>query len=139
MSKKKALELGIDVLQPENLKDAEFIEKLKTYNPDIIAVVAFRILPKEVYTLPKLGCFNIHASLLPKYRGAAPINWAIINGEKITGLTSFLIQEKSRYRQHSAAKNYPDTRWCNCGRSSRYYGSTSSRSRLRYLRASIER
>jgi len=92
--KKRALELGIEVLQPESLKDQDFIEKLKYLNPDIIVVVAFRILPKEVYTLPKLGCFNVHASLLPKYRGAAPINWAIINGESITGLTSFLIQDK---------------------------------------------
>lgn len=92
--KKTALELGLQVLQPENLKDSEFIETLKSINPDIIVVVAFRILPREVFTIPRLGCFNIHASLLPKYRGAAPINWAIINGEKITGLTSFLIQEK---------------------------------------------
>lgn len=92
--KKRALELGIKVLQPDNLKDQGFLDELKSLNPDIIVVVAFRILPKEVYTLPKLGCFNIHASLLPKYRGAAPINWAIINGDSLTGLTSFLIQEK---------------------------------------------
>lgn len=92
--KKRALELGLNVLQPENLKDESFIETLKIIDPDIIVVIAFRILPKEVYTIPKLGCFNVHASLLPKYRGAAPINWAIINGEKITGLTTFLIQEK---------------------------------------------
>lgn len=92
--KKTALELAIPILQPEKLKDPDFVSKLKEYNPDIIVVLAFRILPKEVFTLARLGTFNIHASLLPKYRGAAPINWAIINGEKTTGLTAFLINEK---------------------------------------------
>ncbi|MBM2814673.1 MAG: Methionyl-tRNA formyltransferase [Ignavibacteria bacterium] len=90
----RAIELGLPVLQPENLKDESFISELSSYNPDIIVVVAFRILPVAVYSLAKLGTFNIHASLLPKYRGAAPINWAIINGEKETGMTSFLLQEK---------------------------------------------
>lgn len=92
--KQKALELNIPILQPEKLKDEIFIDQLKSYNPDIIVVVAFRILPKEVFTIPKIATFNIHASLLPKYRGAAPINHAIINGEKITGLTTFIIKEK---------------------------------------------
>jgi len=90
----KALELGIPILQPDSLKSEEFLCQLDELSPDIIVVVAFRILPKEVYTKPKIGCFNIHGSLLPKYRGAAPINHAIIEGEKITGLTSFLLQEK---------------------------------------------
>jgi len=92
--KQKALELNIPILQPEKLKDEIFIDQLKSYNPDVIVVVAFRILPKEVFTIPKIATFNIHASLLPKYRGAAPINHAIINGEKISGLTTFIIKEK---------------------------------------------
>lgn len=90
----KAEELNIPILQPEKLKDEEFINQIKEINPDIICVVAFRILPRDVFIIPKLGTFNIHGSLLPKFRGAAPINWAIINGEKVTGLTSFLIQDK---------------------------------------------
>ncbi|MFP4368276.1 MAG: methionyl-tRNA formyltransferase [Candidatus Kapaibacterium sp.] len=92
--KQKAVELGLEVLQPEKLKDPEFVERLREIAPDIICVIAFRILPKEVYTIPALGSFNVHGSLLPAYRGAAPINWAIINGEKKTGLTSFLLKEK---------------------------------------------
>ncbi|MCX7736418.1 MAG: methionyl-tRNA formyltransferase [Candidatus Kapabacteria bacterium] len=92
--KQKAVELGIPISQPESLKSEEFIKILSDIKPDIIVVLAFRILPEEVYTLSKLGTFNIHASLLPAYRGAAPINWAIINGEKKTGLTSFLLEKK---------------------------------------------
>ncbi len=92
--KQKAIELGIPISQPESLKSEEFIETIKEVNPDIIVVLAFRILPEEVYNIPKKGSFNIHASLLPAYRGAAPINWAIINGEKKTGLTSFLLERK---------------------------------------------
>jgi methionyl-tRNA formyltransferase len=92
--KKAAQNLNLPILQPESLKDETFVEHLKTFEPDIIIVVAFRILPPIVYNLAKLGAFNIHASLLPRYRGAAPINWAIINGEKVTGLTSFLLQEE---------------------------------------------
>jgi methionyl-tRNA formyltransferase len=89
-----ALEHNLSVIQPESLKDENFIGWLKSLNPDLIIVVAFRILPREVFTIPKLGSFNLHASLLPKYRGAAPINWAIINGEKETGVTTFFLQEK---------------------------------------------
>lgn len=92
--KEKAVELGLPVLQPEKLKDIDFIEKLKSYNPDIICVIAFRILPEEVFDLPKIASFNIHGSLLPKYRGAAPINRAIMNGEEKSGLTSFILQKK---------------------------------------------
>ena len=92
--KKMALELNLPVLQPEKLKDPEFIEKLRSFEPDIICVLAFRILPEEVFKLAKIASFNIHASLLPAYRGAAPINWAIINGEKETGLTSFILEKK---------------------------------------------
>ena len=92
--KEKALELGIEVLQPAKLKDVDFLDKIREIEPDIIVVIAFRILPKELYSIPKLCSFNIHGSLLPKYRGAAPINWAIITGENQSGLTSFILQEK---------------------------------------------
>lgn len=92
--KEFALNKDIPLLQPEHLKDPQFVGRLAALQPDLIVVVAFRILPPEVFTLPKFGSFNLHASLLPKYRGAAPINWAIINGEKETGVTSFFLQEK---------------------------------------------
>jgi methionyl-tRNA formyltransferase len=92
--KQRAVDLGLPVLQPEKLKDESFRDELASYKPDIIVVVAFRILPPVIFNLASTGTFNIHASLLPKYRGAAPINWAIIKGEKKTGLTTFLIEEK---------------------------------------------
>ncbi len=84
----------IPVLQPTNLKDDQFVSELKALAPDVQVVVAFRMLPKKVWALPTLGTFNLHASLLPQYRGSAPINWAIINGERETGVTTFLIDEK---------------------------------------------
>src|SRR3990172_7435058 len=83
--KRFAIDRGLEVLQPGSLKDSAFLARLAALNPDLIVVVAFRVLPKEVFSMPRLGTFNLHASLLPKYRGAAPINWAIINGEKETG------------------------------------------------------
>ncbi len=89
-----AEENGLKVFQPEKLKDPEFIQSIKDLKPDIQVIVAFRMLPELVWSLPKSGTFNLHASLLPQYRGAAPINWAIINGEKATGLTTFFIDEK---------------------------------------------
>lgn len=89
-----ALNNGLRVIQPESLKDEKFIETIKNISPDLIVVVAFRILPREVFMIPLLGTINVHASLLPKYRGAAPINWAIINGETETGITTFFITEK---------------------------------------------
>ncbi len=89
-----AISQDIPVLQPVKMKDPEFLEALKALNPDLQVVVAFRMLPKEVWQLPPLGTFNLHASLLPQYRGAAPINWAVINGEKETGVTTFLIDEE---------------------------------------------
>jgi methionyl-tRNA formyltransferase len=92
--KSYALEHNLPVLQPEKLKNETFIQQLKSLNPDVIVVVAFRILPREVFAIPRLGSFNLHASLLPKYRGAAPINWAIIKGEKETGVTTFFLEEK---------------------------------------------
>ncbi len=92
--KEFALEHSIKVLQPESLKDENFIATLKELNAELFIVVAFRILPKEIFTMPKYGSFNLHGSLLPKYRGAAPIQWALINGEKITGVTTFALAEK---------------------------------------------
>jgi methionyl-tRNA formyltransferase len=89
-----AEQMGIPVLQPVKLKDEAFVEALKALAPDVQIVVAFRMLPEVVWRLPRLGTFNLHASLLPNYRGAAPINWAIINGEKETGVTTFFIDEK---------------------------------------------
>jgi len=89
-----ALENNIKVFQPINLKDENFINELKSLNADIFIVVAFRILPPEVFNIPEFGSFNLHASLLPKYRGAAPIQWALINGEKETGVTTFKLEEK---------------------------------------------
>ena len=85
---------GIPVLQPVKLKDEDFLNQLRALKPDLQIVVAFRMLPEVVWRLPKYGTFNLHASLLPNYRGAAPINWAIINGEKQTGVTTFFIDEK---------------------------------------------
>ncbi len=84
----------IDVLQPEKLRDEVFIETLKKYNADLFVVVAFRMLPEMVWSIPPKGTINLHGSLLPNYRGAAPINWAIMNGEKTSGVTTFFINEK---------------------------------------------
>lgn len=91
--KKYAVENNIPVLQPVSLKDPEFLTALEAWKADIFAVVAFRMLPKAVWEMPRLGTFNLHAALLPQYRGAAPINWAVINGENITGVTTFMIDE----------------------------------------------
>jgi methionyl-tRNA formyltransferase len=92
--KEYALKKNIELLQPKNLKDQNFIEKIKKFKPDFIIVVAFRMLPKVIWSIPKHGTINLHASLLPNYRGAAPINWALINGEKFTGVTTFFIDDE---------------------------------------------
>ena len=92
--KEFAREQSLPLLQPEKLSDPQFVSHLTLLAPDLIVVVAFRILPNEVFSIPRLGAFNLHASLLPKYRGAAPINWAIINGESETGVTTFFLREK---------------------------------------------
>lgn len=92
--KAEATRLGIPVLQPAKLKAPEFISELKQLGADVFIVVAFRMLPKEVWAMPPHGTFNLHASLLPHYRGAAPINWAIINGDKTSGNTTFFINEE---------------------------------------------
>ncbi|WP_026449720.1 methionyl-tRNA formyltransferase [Aequorivita capsosiphonis] len=92
--KEYALSQNLTILQPLNLKDKNFLKDLKELNPNLQVVVAFRMLPKVVWQMPEYGTFNLHASLLPQYRGAAPINWAIINGEEKTGVTTFFIDEK---------------------------------------------
>ena len=92
--KKYALSQGLPVLQPERLKDPIFLEQLSSYEADLQIVVAFRMLPEVVWSMPRLGTFNLHASLLPQYRGAAPINWAVMNGDKETGVTTFMLQHE---------------------------------------------
>jgi methionyl-tRNA formyltransferase len=92
--KKYALEKNLKILQPEKLKNPDFIEELKSLKADVQVVVAFRMLPQIVWSMPPMGTINLHGSLLPQYRGAAPINWAIINGEKETGVTTFKLQQE---------------------------------------------
>ncbi len=92
--KKVAKKYDLPLLQPEKLKDDDFLNNLRAFSADLFVVVAFKMLPKVVWEMPELGTINLHASLLPQYRGAAPINWAIINGEKETGVTTFFINEK---------------------------------------------
>ena len=92
--KKFAVQSGLPVLQPEKLKNPAFLEELSALKADLQVVVAFRMLPEAVWAMPSLGTFNLHASLLPQYRGAAPLNWAIINGEKETGVTTFLLSHE---------------------------------------------
>ncbi len=92
--KQYAIQKNIPVLQPEKLKNPEFIEILRGYNADLFVVVAFRMLPEIIWTMPRLGTMNLHGSLLPRYRGAAPINWAVINGEKETGVTTFFLKHE---------------------------------------------
>ena len=89
--KQYALSVGLPVLQPEKMKDPEFVEELRSFGANLQVVVAFRMLPEVVWAMPEYGTFNVHAALLPQYRGAAPINWAIINGEKQTGVTTFFL------------------------------------------------
>ena len=92
--KEYALSVGLPVLQPEKLKEEAFVEELRSYQADLQIVVAFRMLPEVVWAMPRLGTFNLHASLLPQYRGAAPINWAVINGDKETGVTTFMLKHE---------------------------------------------
>jgi methionyl-tRNA formyltransferase len=92
--KKYALSVGLPVLQPEKLKDETFVEQLRSYRADLQIVVAFRMLPEIVWAMPRLGTFNLHASLLPQYRGAAPINWAVMNGDQETGATTFMLKHE---------------------------------------------
>lgn len=92
--KQYALSVGLPLLQPERLKDEDFLTELRSYNADLQIVVAFRMLPEVVWNMPRLGTFNLHASLLPQYRGAAPINWAVMNGDTQTGATTFMLQHE---------------------------------------------
>ena len=92
--KQYALSVGLPVLQPERLKDEIFLQELRSYRADLQIVVAFRMLPEVVWSMPRLGTFNLHASLLPQYRGAAPINWAVMNGDTETGATTFMLQHE---------------------------------------------
>ncbi len=92
--KEYALEKGLRLMQPTNLKDPAFVEELRSLNADLFIVIAFRMLPEVVWTMPPMGTFNLHASLLPRYRGAAPINWAVINGDKETGVTTFFLKHE---------------------------------------------
>ena len=92
--KQYALSVGLPLLQPERLKDEDFLTELRSYNADLQIVVAFRMLPEMVWDMPRLGTFNLHASLLPQYRGAAPINWAVMNGDTQTGATTFMLQHE---------------------------------------------
>ena len=92
--KQYALSVGLPVLQPERLKDEDFLQELRSYQADLQIVVAFRMLPEVVWAMPRLGTFNLHASLLPQYRGAAPINWAVMNGDTETGATTFMLQHE---------------------------------------------
>ncbi|HZF64051.1 MAG TPA: methionyl-tRNA formyltransferase, partial [Chitinophagaceae bacterium] len=92
--KKYALEKGLKILQPEKLKNPAFLEELAALDADLQVVVAFRMLPEIVWSMPRMGTINVHASLLPQYRGAAPINWAIINGEKESGITTFKLKQE---------------------------------------------
>ena len=92
--KEYAVEHGLKLLQPANLKDPAFVEELRSLNADLQIVIAFRMLPEVVWNMPPMGTFNLHASLLPKYRGAAPINWAVMNGDTVTGVTTFFLKHE---------------------------------------------
>lgn len=92
--KQWAVAHDIKLMQPTNLKAPEFVEELRSLNADLFVVIAFRMLPEAVWTMPRLGTFNLHASLLPKYRGAAPINWAVMNGDTVTGVTTFFLKHE---------------------------------------------
>ncbi len=105
--KKYALAQGLPVLQPVKMKDPVFVDQLRSYHADLQVVVAFRMLPEVVWAMPKLGTFNVHAALLPQYRGAAPINWAIINGETETGVTTFFLDSKIDTGRIIMQKRFP--------------------------------
>lgn len=113
--KEYALENNLNLLQPTNLKDEAFLAELKSLNANLQVVVAFRMLPEVVWKMPKLGTFNLHASLLPNYRGAAPINWAIINGETKTGVTTFFIDDKIDTGAMILSKETPISKTENAG------------------------
>ncbi len=105
--KKFAIEHGLSVLQPEKMKDPEFLESLRAYRANLQVVVAFRMLPEVVWAMPEYGTFNVHAALLPQYRGAAPINWAVINGETETGVTTFFLDHDIDTGRIIMQKHFP--------------------------------
>ena len=105
--KQYALEHSLPVLQPEKMKDPEFVEQLRSYNANLQVVVAFRMLPEVVWAMPEYGTFNVHAALLPQYRGAAPINWAVINGETETGVTTFFLDHDIDTGRIIMKKHFP--------------------------------
>ena len=105
--KKYAVEYGLPVLQPEKMKDPAFIEQLRSFKANLQVVVAFRMLPEVVWAMPAYGTFNVHAALLPQYRGAAPINWAVINGEKVTGVTTFFLDHDIDTGRIIMQKSFP--------------------------------
>jgi len=105
--KQYALAHGLPVLQPEKMKDPEFVEELRSYNANLQVVVAFRMLPEAVWAMPEYGTFNVHAALLPQYRGAAPINWAVINGETETGVTTFFLDHDIDTGRIISKKTFP--------------------------------
>ena len=105
--KQYAVAHGLPVLQPEKMKDPEFVEQLRSYNANLQVVVAFRMLPEVVWAMPEYGTFNVHAALLPKYRGAAPINWAVINGETETGVTTFFLDHDIDTGRIILKKSFP--------------------------------
>lgn len=105
--KKYAVAHGLPVLQPVKMKDPAFVEELASYKADLQVVVAFRMLPEVVWAMPRLGTFNVHAALLPQYRGAAPINWAVINGEKETGVTTFFLDHDIDTGRIILQKHFP--------------------------------
>ncbi len=102
-----AVEHGLPVLQPVKMKDPDSLDQLKSYQADLQVVVAFRMLPEVVWAMPKFGTFNVHAALLPQYRGAAPINWAVINGGDRDGVLLPLLRSRYRYRSHYHAEAFP--------------------------------
>lgn len=113
--KEYAVQKGLPVLQPERLKDESFLAELKSYQADLQIVVAFRMLPEAVWAMPRFGTFNIHASLLPQYRGAAPINWAIMNGDKESGITTFFLQHDIDTGNIIDQIRVPISEECTCG------------------------
>jgi methionyl-tRNA formyltransferase len=113
--KKYALEKGLHIMQPEKLKDENFINELKSLNADLQLVVAFRMLPEVVWNMPPLGTYNLHGSLLPKYRGAAPINWAVINGETESGVTTFKLKHEIDTGNMLFQANMPITKTTTAG------------------------
>ena len=109
--KQYALSKSIPVLQPERMKDESFLSQLRAFDAHLQVVVAFRMLPKQVWNLPPFGTFNVHAALLPQYRGAAPINWAVINGETETGVTTFFLDEDIDTGRRMGVRP-PNEPWC---------------------------